>query len=188
MSEATTETTATTTATESDAAKTVPLAELLKERKSRQEMEAKIKELEAAHKRADDEKLPEAEKIKKQIAEAEALRGEHTAAVALLTSDRDERLTALPEEIRKTATEAIDGLPLAAQLKQLKVYAALTGKTAPRNATVERGGPAGGKRLPTAAEIEANPGLLTGKSFKELQEIAAANGIGTATGNPFGFK
>jgi hypothetical protein len=168
---------------------TIHPAEFRKLKKEREELAKRLEAIEADRKKAADASMTELDRIKAERDELAKIRDEHTSTVKLLEADRDERIAALPEEIRKVAEEAIDGLRLDAQLRQLKVFASLAGKAvAPRDARVERGGPAPAKRLPTASEIEANPDLLKGRSFAELQEIAQANGIGAASNNPFGFK
>ena len=166
---------------------TVHPAEFRKLKKEREELAKRLEAIEAERKKAADASMSELDRIKAERDELAKHRDEATSLAKLLESDRDERLAALPEEIRATAEEAIDGLPLAAQLKQLKVFASLASKAAaPRNATVERGGPATGKRLPTKAEYMANPGGYR-LTFAELQEIDAAEGGGRSSGNPFGF-
>lgn len=155
-------------------------------RKLQRQLSAIARERDALKANADkasSAQLSEVEKARKERDDFAAFKSKYERATAVLETDRDAILEELPQAARDAAAEAIEGLPVEDQLKQLRVFKALAksseppAKPAPKGAPVARHPPAGGKPAPSAEEIKANPGLLGEMSKEERRAYLATHGL-----------
>jgi hypothetical protein len=134
-----------------------------------------------------DSELPELDRLRKQAAEAEALKAENEKHSSMLNGIRDELREQLPEEARKHLGEDFAKLPLSVQIQQLKAMGVLAKTTQPpRQAAGERGAPAPGNRTIALTGRETPEELdQLGLSTDELGAAARQLGYRTGGANPY---